>query len=159
MKTLVVYYSLTGNTKFIADALAKTLAADLAEIKPKHDDGGKGLLKMFWRGKQAVMKEKPELLPMEKKLADYDLVVLGSPVWASSCSPALYSFVCANDFTQKNVAIFVCHGGALGKTFENLRNNMKGAKVISEIDFIDPLFNTEENCLAKAIAWAEKLPK
>jgi flavodoxin len=159
MKILVVYYSLTGNTRLIAEAVAKTLDADIEEIKPKNDDGGKGLLKMFWRGRSAVMQEKPELFPIEKDAKNYDLVVIGTPVWACNCTPAVYSYICANDLSKKRTAVFICHGGSPGKCLESMRKYLAKSEVIAEEEFIDPLFNSEENCLAKAIAWAEKIKK
>ena len=35
MKNLVVYYSLEGNTKLIAEFIAKEIGADIIELKPK----------------------------------------------------------------------------------------------------------------------------
>ena len=35
MKTLLVYYSYTGNTKIIADMIKEKLDCDVAQLKPK----------------------------------------------------------------------------------------------------------------------------
>ena len=34
MKVLVVYYSLTGNTKMIAEAIAESIDSEILELKP-----------------------------------------------------------------------------------------------------------------------------
>ena len=57
MKTAVVYYSMSGNTKLIAEKIAGDLNADLIEIFPENSYPDKGFRKYFWGGKSAVMGE------------------------------------------------------------------------------------------------------
>jgi len=156
MSKLVVCFSLTGNTKFIAEVLAKNIGADILELKPKKEDKGDGLLKMFWRGKQAVTKECPELLPMEKNPDDYNLIIIGTPVWASTLSPVVRTFLTTTNLKNKKIGLFCCHGGAIGQTLKNMAALATGAQIISEIDFIDPLHNDEQNSLARALKWSEQ---
>ena len=63
MKTLVVYYSLEGNTEYAADKIIGKTGADelkLIPIKPYCDKGAK---KFLWGGKCAVFGEVPDLEP------------------------------------------------------------------------------------------------
>lgn len=65
MKTLIVYYSLEGNTEYAAGRIAAALQADTLRLRPKKAYADKGFAKFFWGGKSAVMAEKPELEPYE----------------------------------------------------------------------------------------------
>ena len=64
-KVLVAFYSLTGNTKFIAEVISEVLKADLLEIKPVKNLNPEGLSKYFWGGMQTVMSSTPELEDIE----------------------------------------------------------------------------------------------
>ena len=67
MKTLVVYYSLEGNTEYVAEKIREAVGADLLKLVPKKAYHDKGLAKFFWGGKSAVMAEKPELEKAKKR--------------------------------------------------------------------------------------------
>lgn len=64
MKILVVYYSLSGNTKLMAEQLAQSVGADVLELKLKQDIAAKGFMKYLQGGRAAMKKEQPELLPL-----------------------------------------------------------------------------------------------
>lgn len=61
MKSIVVFYSLEGNTRMIAQAIAKETGADLLELRPKQEIPKKGFRKFFWGGKSVVFREQPDL--------------------------------------------------------------------------------------------------
>lgn len=123
MKTLVAFYSLDGNTKSIAEAIAEALGdADILEIKPKKELTS-SFLKYFWGGRQAFMKEKPELLPLEKNANDYDIIFVGTPVWSWTVSPPIRSFISQAKLKGKKIALFCCYEGNPGKTFEEMKKN------------------------------------
>ena len=65
MKTAIVYYSMSGNTKYAADKIAEKIKAaeeiDIIRIEPKKAYPAKGAKKFIWGGKSAVMGETPEL--------------------------------------------------------------------------------------------------
>jgi len=58
-KMLIVFYSLTGNTRFIAEAIAETINADVLELKPIKELKADSGMKYMWGGAQATMKKKP----------------------------------------------------------------------------------------------------
>ena len=57
MKTLIVYYSLEGNTQYAAERIAGRIGADVLRLVPKKAYHDKGFAKFFWGGKSAVMGE------------------------------------------------------------------------------------------------------
>lgn len=61
MITLVVYFSFDGNTKFIAENIAKTISADIIELKTSKKYPTEGFRKYFWGGQSVIFGEKPKL--------------------------------------------------------------------------------------------------
>ena len=47
MKAIVVYYSMSGNTKYVAELIKKKLKCDILEIKPVKSYPDKGFKKFF----------------------------------------------------------------------------------------------------------------
>ena len=109
MRTLVVYYSRTGNTKKVADELAAALKADVEELKDGKNRGGP--IGFLMAGREAMKKTPANLAPLAHDPAAYDVVVVGSPVWASTvCSP-VRTFLTKNRAGLKKVAWFCTSGG------------------------------------------------
>ncbi len=155
MKTLVVFYSLDGNTKIIAESIASTVEADILELKPKSESSAKGFMKYIWAGRSAIMKEKPELVSLEKSPRDYDLLFIGTPVWAWNYAPPLNTFLMQSDFEGKKIALFCCHGGGKGNIFGKLKAALINNEVVAQIDFQDPLRRKKEQSVQKAKEWAK----
>lgn len=157
LKKLVVYYSFEGNTRFIAESIAQETGADILELKPKKDLESKGFMKYVWGGRQVVLKEKPELIEFDKNPEDYDMIFIGTPVWAFTYTPALNTFFDMVKLNCKKIALFCCNAGGKGKTFTNMRLALKNNDIIGEIEFLEPLKKSKEESKKKAIEWAKKL--
>jgi flavodoxin len=140
MKTAVIYYSLEGNTKFAAEKIAFQLGADLIQLLPVKEYPTGKVSKYFWGGKSATFGESPKLEPYRFEQNQYDLVILGTPIWAGTFTPPLRTFVRKNRLTQKKVALFAsCSGGSTEKCFEQLKKEMNNCTVVSTLNLIDPL--------------------
>ncbi len=158
MKILIVYYSLEGSTRLIAEAIAEKIGADVLELKLKKEFKHKGFTKYFWGGKQVFMKEKPELLLLEKNPKDYDLIIIGTPVWAFTYTPALNTFFSENRLENKNIALYCCHEGNPGKTLENMKEKLPNNRIVGKADFLNVASDKEKN-IQKAAAWAASIIK
>jgi flavodoxin len=156
MKTLIVYYSLEGNTDFIAKKLASEMDADLERLKPKNDIEGKSFKKFFWGGKQVLFGEMPELESFELNLEEYDLIIFGTPVWAGSFTPAFKTLFSKYSFENKRVAVFCCHDGGKGKIFEKFKTELKDSNIIAETEFVKTSKNRETR-QKEAGKWAKYL--
>lgn len=120
-KILVVYYSRTGHTKKIAEEITKNLNADIDEIIDKKKR--KGFFKFLSSGREALKGNLTEI-EFNKKVEDYDLVIIGTPTWAGTIPPAIRTYLSKNK--PKNVAFFCTHGGeTTGKVFEELEKLSK----------------------------------
>ncbi|MBU1132103.1 NAD(P)H-dependent oxidoreductase [Patescibacteria group bacterium] len=155
MKILVIYYSLDGNTKFISEKIAESIGADILELKPKKElVPASGFLRYFWGGRQAIMGGKPELESLEKNCADYDLVFLGTPVWALKYAPPVNTFFSNVKLENKKIALFCCHGGAPGGTLNKMKKRLAGNEFVGAIDFREPLKHDKEAEAKRAAEWA-----
>ena len=141
MKKLIVYYSMCGNTQYAADKIADFTGAETLKIEPEKAFPDKGAKKFIWGGKSAVFGDKPKLLPYEFKAEEHDLVILGTPVWASNITPPLRTFVCDNADSLKNkkIAVFTCFsGGGAEKAIEKLRKLLDIPSYEAELILTDP---------------------
>lgn len=155
-KTLVVYYSYEGSTRLIAQTMATALDADLLECRPIKDISSKGFMKYVWGGRQVIFKKRPTLEPLEKNPADYDMILIGTPVWAFDYAPAIRSFLSQVYLQNKKIGLFCCHEGAKGSTFENLKKMLSTNTIIGEMDFLNVEKNKNEN-IEKANNWAKTI--
>lgn len=155
MRTAIVYYSMSGNTKYVADKIVEELKAtgevDTIRLEPKEAYPDKGAKKFFWGGKSAVMGEKPALKPYEFNMEKYDRIILGTPVWASTFTPPLRTFISENqDVKGKKIGVFMCFsGGGAQKAIEKMKNYIGIEKFEAELILIDPKAKGKEEDDAK----------
>ena len=110
MKSLVVYYSRTGNTRKVAQAIAGVLKADVEEIVDLKDRAGvKGYL---LAGRDAMRKEETPIEPIKHDVTAYDLVVVGTPVWAFTMAAPVRSFLVGPGSSARRMAFFCTMGGS-----------------------------------------------
>ncbi|MBR3132931.1 MAG: flavodoxin family protein [Clostridia bacterium] len=141
MKKAIVYYSMSGNTDYVANRISEKLDADLIRISPKKEYPNKGVMKFFWGGKSAIMGETPELEDYEFDSDKYDTIIFGSPVWASSFTPPIRTFIKDNmeKLKDKKIAVFICSmGGGSAKTIEKLKQFLQIDNFEAELELIDP---------------------
>ncbi len=158
-KILVVYYSFEGNTKFVAEQIAKTLGADTLELRPKNEIKTKGFLKYVWGGSQILMKKRPELESFDKDPKDYDIIFIGTPVWAWNYAPPVGTFLDNTDLKGKKIALFSCHGGQNAKTFDKMKEALEKSTILGEHDFFEPLIKDKEENAKVAQQWATDIVK
>lgn len=144
MKTCIVYYSMSGNTAMIAEKVSQKLHADLIPLTPAKAYPDKGFKKFIWGGKSALMGDKPKLEPYFFDSSKYDLVIFGSPVWASSFTPPIRTFIEENraKLTGKRFAVFLCYsGGGAEKAIEKLRSFLSVDSFKAQLVLVDPKEN------------------
>ncbi len=113
-KVLVVYFSWSGNTKFAAETIANELGGvKLVEIKaakPYNSNFNKCCdeARPECRGKKLR-----EIMPVDVNVADYDVILVGTPDWWGTMAPPVRTFLSNNRtaFKGKTVCLFQTHGG------------------------------------------------
>jgi flavodoxin len=153
MKKLVVFYSMDGNTRLVANTIAKEASADILELSPEKELSVKGFTRYLWGGKSVLMREKPGLKPLALNPNDYGMFFIGTPVWAWSFSPPLHTFLSQYSFSGKPVALFCCHGGGPGKVFRKMRDAIPGGVILGELDLQEPRTNDTGTQMEKTREW------
>lgn len=142
MKTLVTYYSYSGNTDRIAGIFGRMLETrgevHVQRLKPVTE------IKSFIGQCRAARKAEKAMLQEGVRFdtASYDLVLIGSPVWALAPAPAVNTFLAnLTGLKDKRVIVLLTSGSGLGvkNCFKNIRAILeaKGASRIDEINIPD----------------------
>jgi flavodoxin len=157
MKAAVLYYSFDGSSALIAQALGKELGADLFPLELQDDKKRTGLAKYAWGGRQVFMKQSPALKPYSINPDQYELLIIGGPVWAGSPAPALRTFLGETKISGKKIALFLCHGGGPGKALDKLKSWLPGNTFIGAADFVTPVKQDPAKLSAKVKEWIDRV--
>jgi hypothetical protein len=112
-KTLVVYFSRTGKTREAAREVARALDADLEELKDPSARGG--LFGYLRCSIEATFRQRAKLAPALHDPAQYDLVVIGTPVWNTQLSSPVRTYLAEVGKRIPRLAVLECLGGTGAK--------------------------------------------
>lgn len=126
-KTLVVYYSATGNTEAVANTIAEATSGDLFELEPAEPHTDADLDWTDGNSRVSVEHENEEERDVElvadtvENFDDYDTIFIGYPIWWGIAAWPVDTFIEANDFTGKTVIPFATSSSSgLGESGELL---------------------------------------
>jgi flavodoxin len=159
LKALVIYYSKTGNTKLMAENMAQKLNADILALKPQKEIKSDGFMLFFRGGFQSMTKRKIKLESIETDFADYDLIILGTPVWAWRLNPVVRSFLKTAKFKNKKFGLFCCCAGTSKNILAEMREILQENEILGETEFIEPIKNETEKEIERAKQWAQEILK
>ncbi len=109
MKSLVLYYSRTGTTAKVAHALQAAMGAEIGVITcPRYQSGW---FRYLLAGYDSVKGRLPAINAPDIAFDDYDLVILGSPIWTSYPALPLRSFLAKKPQLPERTALFFTCGG------------------------------------------------
>lgn len=97
MKTIVIYYSRTGNNKYLAEKIAKESASDIELLRPNINLFLFLLLKLGGGNKKLI-----------HNLSEYDRVILCGPIWMGSLVYPLKNFLTKHIKEIKNLIFVTC---------------------------------------------------
>lgn len=129
MKKLIVYYSYRGNTKHIAELIAKETGADMLRIDTAvpYEGSYNDVVK---QGQDEVDAGYcPKLKPLSADISPYDTIILGTPVWWYTFAPAMHTYLKSQDWNGKTIYPFATNGGWIGHTFKDIKAVCQGAEV------------------------------
>jgi len=114
MKTLIVYYSRYGNTKKIAHAISKNFHSNIEEIQDMKDRSK--LVNWFMSASNEELKTPTKIKTPEKNPSDYNLVIIGTPIW-DGITPAIKEYLKMYKSKFKKVAFFSTFGASADDAF------------------------------------------
>ena len=140
-KTLVAYFSATGNTAKAAQSIAEITGGELYEIAPQTRYTSADL---DWNDKQSrssVEMNNPQARPALKgtktNITDYDIIFIGYPIWWDQAPRIINTFIENHNLKGKTLVPFATSGGSgignsvqmLKKTYPDL--NWKEGKLLN----------------------------
>ena len=148
MRTLVIYYSLEGNTKLIAETIASSLNADLYRIKPMFDIQVHPFMK-YVDGTRLILDHcKPNLESLKVDFTRYDRIYVGTPVWALNVAPAIRTLL-LDKIKDKEVALFYTYKG-LPYHFEEKNNRFLSIHGFKNVQ------HHQMDCILESNYWAKR---
>jgi len=123
-RTLVAYFSRSGNTKVVAGLIHRSQGTDLFEIRPATPYPEDYLKTVEQARKERDAGFEPALESVLPNLKQYDTVYLGFPIWGETTPSVIRAFLSAHDLSGKNLIPFVTHGGyGLGDSLSVVRQH------------------------------------
>lgn len=130
-RTLVAYFSRSGNTRVVAGLIHRALDADLFEIQAASPYPEDYLQTVEQARRERDADYKPALQSSISDLQHYDTVLLGFPIWGETAPSIIRSFLSAHDLSGKTLIPFITHGGfGLGKSLSVLATHAPKARLL-----------------------------
>ena len=153
-KTLVAYFSRTGNTRLVARQVRRATMADLFEIEPADpypEDYGETVAQAQ---KEQDAGFEPPLKTTVPNIAAYQTVFLGFPIWGMNAPTVIKSFLSRHDLAGKTLVPLITHGGyGLGRSLATVA---AGAPRARRVQGFSMQAEQEREVLAKVTGWLGK---
>lgn len=132
-KVLIAYYSWSGNTKEVAEAIHEKIGGDLFRIETVQSYPEEYRATTAQAKKEINDGFRPELKDKVADIEQYDVIFLGSPNWWGTIAPAVSSFLTSYKLEGKQVIPFITHGGGgVQNTIKDLTAQCKGCNVAED---------------------------
>ena len=150
-KELVLYFSVYGTSKIVAEEIAKQTGADIAEIEPlvPYDSDRNHYNALARLAKKEHDENQRPAIKNRLDIASYDRVYLGYPMWWYTFPMIIYTLFDQYDFSGKTIIPFNTHMGSRdGGTYQTIRELAPKAKVLAGLPVE---MHDAENGPAKAV--------
>lgn len=157
-RKLVAYFSASGVTAKVAEALSEAIGADIYAIEPKVPYTKADL---DWRDEHSrssiEMKNpssRPEIADLRDNMEDYDVIFVGFPIWWYVAPTIINTFLESHDMSGKTIIPFATSGGSkMGKTNEMLQPSCPNSTLLDGKVFKPNVSKAE------LVAWEETVLK
>lgn len=159
-KTLIIYYSFTGNSKNVANYVKDKLNADILELEPKEPfSSNYDEVVNEWQNND--IKRDVEIKNIDVNLKQYNKIVLITCVWWYGISPVMKKFLKENDLSNKDIIVSASNAGWIGHSFKDYESLLPNSNIKGKLDLV---FSSEENRRSEMITkysdidnWIEKI--
>ena len=129
---LIAYYSLSGNTKYVAEHLQAQIGGDMFEITTKNKyPTEQRLLKEVtkYQNENDIFPEINNTIDISK----YDIIFVGTPVWYSTMAMPVKTFLSVNNFKGKTIIPFITHGGGGWGDIDIDMDDLSNGRVVQNV--------------------------
>ena len=135
-KVLISYFSASGVTKSVAKKMAEALDANLFEIQPKEKYTIQDLDWTSRNSRSSIelndKSSRPEVLNKISDTDEFDIVVIGFPVWWYTAPTIINTFIEENNLEGKDIYVFVTSGSSSSEgSFNDLKNTYQNLHFIN----------------------------
>ena len=135
MKAIIIFYSYSGITRGVAEAAKTACGGDLVEVKPREKYSS---LTAYTLGCFRALRDEGE--PIDPEMIDvsaYDLIVIGTPVWAWKATPPVNAAIAALTGCEgKRAVLFATCGASAKETLPTLRRALEAKGVVVNGEFV-----------------------
>ncbi len=129
-KSLVVYFSWSGNTENVAKSIQSQTDSDIFEIKPETPYSDDYDTVVDLAQEEQRNNARPAISGSIDNINDYDVIYVGFPNWWGDMPMILYTFFDTYDLSGKTVALFCTSGGSgLSNTVNEVKSLEPNATV------------------------------
>ena len=152
-KSLVAYFSHSGNTKIAAEKIAGLTNSDLFEIKPVKRYPNNYNETVDIAKKEVNSNARPKVENSVEDMDSYDVIYLGYPNWWSTMPMAVFTFLEGYDLSGKKIYPFCTHGGSrMGRSEKDIKDLCPNSLVVKGLPISGSSVN---NCDDILKGWIE----
>lgn len=154
-RMLIAYFSHSGNTEQVAQAIEAQTGADMFEIVPAvpYPEDFNATADRWHEERDSDAR--PEIVGRVENMEDYDIIFLGYPIWSSQLPAVNRTFLEQYDFSGKTIVPFCTHGGsAFGSSIQWIESLAPGATLL---DGYEILGENAAGCADEVAAWLSEL--
>ena len=166
-KTLIVYYSLTGNTKTGCEVLQKELQVDILEIRDLvNRSGGWGFARSAFG---SLLGLHTKIDPEQPDMSAYQNIIIASPIWTGKLSMAVRTFIDKNRFDNKKVILYTTTNAEEKEKYKEKNRDLvrkQGGEVVGYFQILakkevdeEKVLRTKEEMLADTLSIVSSLKK
>ena len=134
-RKLVAYFSASGVTAKVAEALSEAIGADIYAIEPKIPYTKADLNWMNKNSRSSVEmndpNSRPEIAELRDNMDEYDVIFVGFPIWWYVAPTIINTFLESYDLSGKTIIPFATSGGSgMGRANEKLQPSCPNATLL-----------------------------
>lgn len=133
-KTLIIYFSWSGNTRAVANIIHDLTDCDMVEIEVE-EPYSDVYNEVTARARHELDNDiHPTLRTRIENMDKYDTLIVGTPIWSSRLAPPVKSFLAGYDLSDKKIAPFCTHGGSgTAQSVNNIREVCPDSEILQSL--------------------------
>lgn len=154
-KTLIVYFSWSGNTRVVANTIRELTGYDIVEIEVE-EPYSSVYNEVTVRARQELDNDiRPALVTRVENIDEYGTLIVGTPIWSSRLAPPVKSFLTMYDLAGKKIAPFCTHGGSgTAQSVNNIRSVCPDSEILQSLAISG---NRSESARNDVIHWLQTI--